>query len=75
MASRKSSKQKVILYGGPFDGQTMKLSVSMDYGRWIGASATLMFAVGDEVGQYVNGRWKEYEDPSMLNENIILGDN
>jgi hypothetical protein len=75
MASRKSGKEKVVLFGGPFDRQTMKLSVSMDYGRWIGASATLMFAVGDEVGQYVNGRWKEYEDPSMLNENIILGDN
>jgi hypothetical protein len=34
-----------------------------------------MIDVHDEVGQYINGRWKEYEDPSMLNENIILGDN
>jgi hypothetical protein len=69
---RKSGKQKVVLFGGPFDRQTVKLSVS--YGKWLGASATLMFAVGDEVGQYINGRWNPYDNPAVLNPNIVLGE-
>jgi hypothetical protein len=52
----------------------VKLSKSVPLGEWCGKTATLMIAVHDEVGQYINGRWREYEDPSMLNENIILGD-
>jgi hypothetical protein len=74
MASRKSSKQKVVLFGGPLHGHTVKLSKSVPLGEWCGKTATLMIDVHDEVGQYINGRWKEYEDPSMLNENIILGE-
>ncbi len=74
MMSRKSGKEKVVLFGGPFDRRTVKLSVSTDYGRWIGASATLMFAVGEEIGQYVNGRWKPYDNPAVLNPNIVLGE-
>jgi hypothetical protein len=75
MASRKSSKEKVILYGGPLHGHTVKLSESLAVGEWRGKTATLMIDVHGEVGQYINGRWKEYEDPSMLNENIVVSEN
>jgi hypothetical protein len=79
MATKKSSRQKVILYGGPYHGQTVKLSESMstkkDEQSWSGYTASITFTVLGESGRYVNGRWKQYEDPSLIPENIVLGDN
>jgi hypothetical protein len=72
--SRKSGKEKFMLYGGPFDRQTVKLSASLSRAQFIGVTATLMFAVKDQIGQYINGRWKPYENPAVLNPNIVLGE-
>jgi hypothetical protein len=72
---KKNGREKVMLYGGPFDRETVKLSASLSRAQFIGVTATLMFAVKDQIGQYINGRWKPYENPAVLNSNIILGEN
>jgi hypothetical protein len=74
MASAKSSKQKVVLYGGPYNGSTVKLSASVHSSRWIAATGTFVFKVKDQVGQYVGGRWKPFDNPDILNPNIVLGE-
>jgi hypothetical protein len=74
MASRKSSKEKVVLFGGPLHGHTVKLSKSVPLSGCFGRTATLMIDVHDEIGRYINGRWNPYEDPTVLNENIVLGE-
>jgi hypothetical protein len=67
--SRKSGKEKFMLYGGPFDRQTVKLSSSAG-----NSHATLMFAVKGQIGQYINCRWKPFDSPAVLNPNIVLGE-
>jgi hypothetical protein len=67
--SRKSGKEKFMLFGGPFDREIVKLSSSAG-----NSHATLIFAVKGQIGRYINGRWNPYEDPTALNENIVLGE-
>jgi hypothetical protein len=73
--SKKSGKVKVPLYTGPFRGHSVKLSRSKAVNEICGVTSTLMFAVGEDIGQYVDGRWKPYDNPAVLNNNIVLGDN
>jgi hypothetical protein len=77
MASKASGKIKTVLYGGPLSGETVKLSgnhKSKKY-SWSVSTATFIFKIRNEVGQYIDGRWQEYEDPCKVNSNILLGYN
>jgi hypothetical protein len=72
----KSNKQKILVCGGPFSGQKLWLSKSVPAkGYTSGDYATIMFQCKGMIGRYVGAKWKPYENPSVIPDNIILGEN
>lgn len=77
MASKDSAREKIRLYGGPYHGCTVKLSRSASEGRYHfnGKRSTFTFRVRGEIGRYVDGQWKPFENPEIVNPNVVLGEN
>ena len=73
---RASGKVAVSLYGGPYSGRSAKLSHSQETGKHYKrmVTASLMIAAKGMIGQYIDGRWQEFDDPAVLNDNIVLGE-
>lgn len=74
--SKNSAKEKVTLMGGPFHGGQVYLSRTGGNPKVlvsVGEVSTFMFSVRGVVGQYIAGKWFEFDTNFEINDNVILG--